>query len=184
MIVEVLVATLVLAVGLIATVATFDATRHEENGSAALQAASHAGSQAMEQVLADGYLGMGLISAPAPSSDPLDPDFYVTAGSPGTYQWDQRSGASGSAATEPLVIDPGALVDPGPTAWGDAHYGGRIYRYVSWACDVAVAGAANCPGHHDFKRVTVAVTISTPTTLRRPLVFQTLVSDPNAGPSA
>lgn len=184
MIVEVLVATLVLAVGVIATVATFDATRHEENGSAALQAASHAGSQAIEQVLADGYLGMGLISAPAPSSDPVNPDYYVTVGSPGTYQWDQRSGASGAAATEPLVIDPGAGVDPGPTAWGDAHYGGSIYRYVTWTCDAAVAGASGCPGHHDFKRITVAVTITTPKPLQHPLLFQTLVADPNAGPAA
>jgi len=177
--VELLVAITIAAVGLVALAGTFDTSRSSVSESKEMQAASHAGQDALEQVMSLGYSSIALNAAPAASTDQYDPNYFVVGGTPPAYRW---NGPTGGSSTEPLVIDSSAGFSSGPLAWGDSRYGGSIYRYVTWACDTAVSGATGCPATNDYKRVTVAVTLKTHTTRRRPIFFQSFVSDPDAGP--
>ena len=176
---DVLLALVIGLVGLMATVVSIDSTRDLNNGSEYRSAAAHIGQKEIERVRSLPYGSVLLDAAPATSTNPTDPGYHVTAGSPPTYRWDQRTG--GSTAKAPLAIaaagvcTPGPCLSAAPTSWTDGRLGGKIYRYVSWVDDTA-CGAA-CPGSTDFKRVTVAVTENRDRP-RQPVLVSTLITDP------
>ena len=178
---DVLLALVIGLAGLMATVVSIDSTRSLNNGSEYRSAAAHIGQKELERVRSLPYGSVLLDSAPATSTNPTDPGYYVTAGSPPTYRWDQRTG--GSTATAPLAIATGGVCTPAPVSlplrpsWTDGRLSGKIHRYVSWVDDTA-CGAA-CPGTTDLKRVTVAVTENRDRP-RQPVLVSTLVTDPGA----
>lgn len=175
---EVMVAMVIGLMGLIATAVSIDSTRQANNKSEYRTAGSHVAEKEIERIQSLPYGSVLLGSAPATSTDPNNPGYYVTGAA---YRWDQRSG--GSTATEPLAMAPGGACVPAPclpatpTTWSHGRLTGRIYRYVTWVND-SVCGAA-CPGSSDFKRVTVAVTEDADAN-RPPVLTSVTVTDPTA----
>src|SRR5436853_7686142 len=84
-VVEVMVAAVLLAVGVVVTLTTFDGSRDlvttsEKNGIAA-----HRGQLEVEKALSLDYRNVALTSTPAHSGSSSSPDYY--ANSDGPYQW-------------------------------------------------------------------------------------------------
>ena len=110
---DVLIALVIGLTGLVATVVSIDSTREpEQQAPSTGPRPAHIGQKELERMQSLPYGSVLLDSAPATSTDPNDPGYYVTAGSPPTYRWDQRTG--GSTATEPLAIATGGVCTPGP----------------------------------------------------------------------
>ena len=169
---EVMIAMGIVLTALVATALNIDSSRHANTKSEYRAAASHVAEQEVERIQSLRYGSVLLDSAPANSAEENDPGYYVAAGSPPTYRWDQRTG--GSTSTEPLAIATGGTCVPAPclastpTSWSDGRLTGKVYRYVTW-----VGGSTR------FKRVTVAVTEDRDTN-RRPVLTSVAVTDPKA----
>ena len=176
---EVMMAMVIVLTALVATALSIDSSRHSNNKSEYRAAAGHVAEKELERIQSLRYGSVLLDSAPATSTDPNDPGYYVTAGP--AYRWDQRTG--GSTSTEPLAIASGGACLPAPclaaspTSWSDGRLSGKVYRYVTWVDDT-VCGTV-CPGSSDFKRVTVAVTEAGDTN-RPPVLTSVAVTDPTA----
>ena len=179
-IVEVVVATLIAGVGLLATVAAFDTSRDLVSLSERIEAAIHIGEREVERIHSMRYGAVALDAAPAGSSDPRSPAFYVQTGPAPSYRWNQK-GPTASPQYEPLVIDATAGgLNAAPTPWSDGRLAGSIHRFVTWVDDAACG--ALCPEAGDYKRVTVAVTIEGAGGPRDPILVSSIVADPNAKP--
>jgi prepilin-type N-terminal cleavage/methylation domain-containing protein len=133
---------------------------------------AHVAQQQIEFVQGIPYSQVGLSSAPATSTNATNPDYYVTAGSTPTLQWNRTTGAS-----ENLDIDtttPGVVT---PTQdWSEGRFSGKIYQFVTWTTDPKCSPA--CPSSQDYKRITVAVTSSTGSP--SPVYVSSVVADPPA----
>jgi len=174
------VAAFVTTVGLLATITTFDVSRNSVSLSIRREAAVHLGQREVERILALDYGAIALTGAPAPSSDPASPAFYVTAGTSPAYAWNQQT-PSTRTQTEPLVIDAAnGQLSPEPTPWNDGRLSGSVSRFVTWVDDPSCGDL--CPGTEDYKRVTVAVTVDGDEGPRKPVLVSSMVSDPAAGP--
>ena len=149
--IEVLVATMLMTVGIIAVVGTFDYTRRTTSSTEAHQVLAHIAQGETEAILAKGYASIGTTSAPSPSAsgDPRDPLNYVIAGSPPLYRYDWKT----PSATEPIIVG-GTLALSSP--WSDGRLGGTVYRFVTSVSDPC----PKCTGADDYKRVTVVVTLT------------------------
>jgi type II secretory pathway pseudopilin PulG len=175
-VVEVVVAVLLLSVGILATVSVLDGSRNLTAVAQKENTAAQVGQQEMERLLGLGYAKIGLTSTPIRSSDPANPNFYVTTG--GLFQWDRTTATRTESFCGPANC-PGGLVGP-PEDWSAGTLKGQIHRYVTWSDDLC----ANCPTTTDYKRVTVVLTMAGPNAPKRPIVVSTIVADPNAGPGA
>src|SRR2546426_6869104 len=98
---EVMVAALILAIGILAVVGVFDSSRRLTTISEENEVVAHRAELELERIQAMPFSGVALTSTPAHSTDASDPDFYVS-GSPASYRWDQ--GQSGPK-TDQLVVD-------------------------------------------------------------------------------
>lgn len=169
MMIELLVASLVLVVGVFALVGAFDSSRNLVTTSEMNQVASHEAEADLEKVLAMQFGAVGLEggSPPAPSTVPTNPDYYVSGSS---YQWDQGSTGPHS---DPLVLN-GQLAHTQTWNDGQSRLSGTIYRYVTSISDPC------CAGSNYAKRVTIAVTITGGRGLYKPVLTASIVIDPNA----
>lgn len=179
--IELLLAMMIGAVGLMALVGTFDVSQRLASHSEMKEAAAHVGEQAMEELRALDYGELALNGNPSPSSssDPKNPAHYVGGDGSGamTYRWDQRSDAP-TGHTEPLVIDATkGTVPAAAEVWNDGRLKGRIYRYVTCAATTAEA-CEQGPDTSATKRVTVAVTVENELGPERPILFSTVVGNP------
>lgn len=169
--IELLMAMMLIAVGVIALVATFDTSRSLVTTAERNEAAAHRAEQEMERILSLDYSAVALTSAPTVSADPASPAYYVKPGD--KYQWNHGAGAT---PADDLVVNPAGSVGP-PSNWTDGHsrLSGSIHRYVTWVDDPCCAGA------QDARRVTVAVTVNGggagPS---KPVVISSIVIDPTA----
>jgi prepilin-type N-terminal cleavage/methylation domain-containing protein len=165
--VELLAALFILAVGVMATITTFDVSRRLVTQSERKESATHRGEQELERIVADSYAYAGLTATPQSSSDPNHPGFYVNTGPPATYQTNTTP-----PKTEPLVIDSVAGKVPPTKTWSDGRLSGSIYNYVTWVDDPC------CTGTQDYKRVTVAVTLDGEGGPKKPILLSSVVRDP------
>jgi type II secretory pathway pseudopilin PulG len=166
-IVEVLVASTILVVGILGTVAALAPARHNGTRSEMREAATHRAEQEIEALRSAGYKALILKASPGTSSDPKDPRMNVSAGSPPTYR------PSASAPAQPLVIDAADVdaLDPS-TTWQTGTTGGKVYRLITK--DPSGADCVQvCP-----RRVTVAVTIEKAGAIVSTVTMSTLVVDP------
>jgi prepilin-type N-terminal cleavage/methylation domain-containing protein len=135
----------------------------------------HVAQRSIEQIEGVKYSKVGLTSAPSTSTDPTNPDYYVTAGSPPGFMWDRTAGS-----TESLDVDTtNGTVTP-VQSWSEGGLSGQVYSFVTWTADPKCA--PGCPLSQDYKRITVAVTISgglQPT----PVYVSSAVADPQAMPA-
>ena len=175
--VELLLAILIGSVGVISLIGTFDVSRRVTSYSEMKEAAAHVAEQKMEELRALDYGELALNGSPSPgsSSDPKNPAYYVSGTS---YRWNQKPDAP-TGHTEPLVIDAtDGEVAAAAESWSDGRLHGKVYRYVT----CAAAAADDCDQGSDtsgYKRVTVAVTVENSLGPQKPILVQTVVSDPN-----
>ena len=173
--VELLIALVVLVVGIFAVIASFDATRRLGTNSESQTVRAQVAERDLQQLISQGYDALGLSSTPTHSTDPNNPNYYVTNGSPSTFQWDLTT----SSRIEPLCTSAtgcAGSIAPGPTSWTSGDASGSIYRFVTWVNDSC---ASACSSSTDFKRVTVMVTQTNQDGPEKPLLVSTLVSDPD-----
>ena len=174
-VVEVMVAAVLMVVGVIAMITTFDGSRDLVTTSEKSGIAAHRGQLEVEKALSLDYRNIALTSTPAPSGSSSSPDYYVN--SDGTYQWDQSSSPK---PADPMVVDSsdGALVHVSTWNDGESRLSGSIYRYVTWIDDPHV------PGTQNAKRITVAVTVNNARAggaLDKPVIVSSIAFDPKAG---
>src|SRR5204862_1543140 len=84
--VEMLVAAVLMTVGVVALLTTFDGSRDLVNTSEKNGIAAHRGQLEVEKALSLSYKNIELTSTPGHSGSTSSPDYYVNSG--GTYQWD------------------------------------------------------------------------------------------------
>jgi len=160
--IEVLVAAILLATGLLALVASLDESRSLGNVSQHESAAAHFAENQLENWLARPYNEVSLSRNPTSPADPkLSTWTSIANANMPTSPNDERSVSDEVICTTagtgcPVV----GTVNPIST-WSDDKTGtrGYVYRYVTWVDD-AYCPATNCPGTTDYKRITIAVTIT------------------------
>ncbi len=185
--IELLVAIMMLSVGLLGAAMALDSSRRLTVSSENKQAAAHVAQQDLERLLAGGYASIATNAAPAASTNPGDPRYYVYAsgasGCPASasscYQWDQSAPAS-SATVAPLVINASGTTAPGPISWSAGGLTGSLYRFITSIDDpcTSCSSSADQAITSDYKRITVAVTVTG--SARKPLLFSAVATDPNA----
>src|SRR2546429_6442419 len=87
--IELLVAAVLIAVGVLALFTVFDSSRHLVTTSEKNDVAAHQGEAEIERILALDYSTIALTATQTHSATSTDPDFYVQAS--GNYQWDQSA---------------------------------------------------------------------------------------------
>jgi Tfp pilus assembly protein PilV len=186
-IIEVIVAAAVLMLGILASVGAFQSSRVLTLVSERQTSMAHRAQQELERVEALSYTQIAMSAAPTHSASALNPDFYVGSG---TFQYDR----SDATKTEPFVVDStNGTITPGSAGcadgcsgtWSDGRLSGEIFTFVTWYTDGSNGSRCSpgCPASNDFKRITVAVTLSN-TTLRppQPVWASTFKADPSAAP--
>ena len=190
--IEVMVATLLLAVSAAGLLRAFDSARNEASYSEKQNTAAAIADGELQRITALPWSEMSLNKASSwtpKSSSPADPTSYLSAGPCAVsaslpqhepcYQYDW----SNSANVEPLVTatsgyDP--TTDPYTfttlTANGTTRLSGSVYRYITWVNDPRCVGSNNtCGGANADKRITVAVTVSG---LKNPVILSSLYVNP------
>ena len=173
--VELLIAAAIMIVGIFAVIMAFDAVRRMGSNNEAQTVRAQVAEKDLQQIISQGYDAIGLSATPTHSTDPNNPNYYVTTSSTPTFQWDLDV----ASRTETLcVASTGCTgsIAPGPTAWTSGEASGNIYRYVTWVNDTCTGA---CSSTTDFKRVTVMVTQNNQDGPEKPLLVSTLVSDPD-----
>jgi Tfp pilus assembly protein PilV len=190
-VIEVLVATLVLVIGLIGTLGAFDSSRDLTSSAEAHQSASAVADQELQRVEALSWTNLALTTVPTrptgvTSSNPL---YYLQsasatcAGGPTTnncFQWNWSS--SSSTLYESLVTG-GSDTTADPWTWTSTNAAGgtqlsfQVYRFITWVDDTNCT-LSTCGSSNGYKRIVVAVT---GTDLDQPMTLMTLVTNPVYG---
>lgn len=188
--VELLIAILVLAIGIFALASTLDGSRAVGNTSERVTAASAVAQRQMEQVSARLYrfATLGMSSALTFQSG-HQVRAFVCGVNPGdtnaTFRWDFTSCPGTAPFGDEQYVVAGGI---NPTVdWTDARTGarGQIYTIITWVdddCpDAPRVNTAACTNAKDYKRITVAVTVTNGAP-RRPIILSTIAADPDAIP--
>jgi prepilin-type N-terminal cleavage/methylation domain-containing protein len=187
--VEVLVAIVILAVGAIAVVSTFDSSRKLTTDAEIRDVAATLARGEIERLESLSWSNIALAAAPTKNSGATttDPTYYIsTTGCPGSaascYQWDSSSTSSReafviNASTTDTTANPKTWEEAISTSNGSVRVSGSMYRFITWVND-SLCKAAACSGSEDYKRLTVAVTSSR---LKSPVTLSTLWVNPAGG---
>ena len=129
--VELLVAMMVLAVGILAALGGFTSAQKLSLISERHTTITQIAQREIERIEGMSYSQIALNATPSTSTVATNPDYYVVAGSPPTYEWNR--GTSGQ--TEQLDIDTtNGQVAP-VTAWSEAVQGGilsgQVYDFIT-----------------------------------------------------
>jgi type II secretory pathway pseudopilin PulG len=194
-VIEVLVAILLLAFGIVGTLQAFISSDHANLATQRAQAISTAAEQALEQMRATTYSSLALSSLPTHTGDgngsgdntgnPTDPDYWVSGTNlliPNNFA-EETGGLLQTVASTGEALISGGTVSPGPSTVTSDGFTVTIYRYVTWFDDSCLFGALNlCPGIDDAKRLTVAAVLSGsgPASTQKPFWLTTIVANPNA----
>lgn len=191
--VEVLIATLVLTAGIIATISVFGSSKRVTLAAERNEVAVHQAQREMEALKDYSYAQLGLTAWPQTTnrleSDPTKIGYFngvnTTDGSSFTV-------ASAGPVTEHFVgpDDSGAAqfqVNPAPTSFTVGNITGKVYRYVTWRpedCGTDGGGTQICPGYKDTKRLTVAVQLdpNSRNAVTKPVWIQSIAIDASSGP--
>ena len=171
--VEVLVALVVLVVGITGMFMGFITSQRASLVAERESSMAHIAQQQIEFVEGIPYSQVGMSAAPTTSTDPGNPDYFVTAGPTPGFDWNRTAGTS-----EPLDIDtttPGAVTPV--QSWSEGRFSGRVYDFVTWTTDPNCAPA--CPATQDYKRITVAVTTGTGGS-PQPVYVSSVITNPPA----
>jgi Tfp pilus assembly protein PilV len=181
LLIEVLVAILVLTVGLLGLIGAFDSARKLNLLSERRTSMAHRAQLELERLQAIPYEQLAMKSAPSHSTEAANPDFYVKEG--GTeYQYGAASSETeklveqaslGEIATSPSGRKCSQSL--GACEWVDGTVTGNVYDFVTWHTDKLCK-----PSSTSYKRLTVAVTATVPSSNNRPTVVRisTLIANP------
>jgi Tfp pilus assembly protein PilV len=188
-IVEVLAAVLVLSVGIVSLVGSFDPARHLGTNAEIHQVASARAEAELNRVTSLSFKNIALKENPSIGAIKTEPNYFVSNGpcagngppaaTKPCYQWDWTSSSSiealdVEAATEDATANPQSWTTTVSSSGGTTRLSGKTYRFITWAND-SLCKAATCGGANDYKRVTVAVTV---TGMKTPVELSTLVTNP------
>ena len=197
--VEVAVVAFVLAVGLLAIIDAIVQSGRLTHGSQRQAQAIAYGQKEIERIRALAWDQVALQSIPAHEghgntvagdTNPTNPNYYVTSGSPGCFaiKGDYRDYTRGGGEPcEDLVG--GGQVSPGPSAIDVNGTTANVYRYVT-AVDagcihVVISACLDSSGAH-IRRVTVAVVLDPPSGpgrgTHKPIYVSSILSDPDTYP--
>src|SRR3954453_13455479 len=133
--IEAMIAALIVVVGIIGLVGSFDASRKLTLISERRTSMAHRAQQELERLQAVPYSQLAMYETPAHSSEPENPDFYVASGAPPNYQYGENSSesevvvlAAGGKCGSPAVEGCGSI-SALPTAWASGSLSGRIYDF-------------------------------------------------------
>jgi hypothetical protein len=201
--IEVLFATVILAIASAGLIGAFDSARHETSYSEKRNTATALAEGEILRLTALPWNEVANNKEKPPSSESsstTNPSHYVVSGKcdephplpnhEPCYQYDWTNGSS----VEPLVLEKEEVINkaepaevhPDPysfetkTAKGAARVTGKIYRYITWVYDTNCKGAT-CISENaetNYKRITVAVTV---TGMKQPVVLSTLYANPVGG---
>ena len=173
LLVELLVAALLAAIGLSAVIASFDYSRAATTSAERSETAIHEAQRELEHIASMDYDAIGMSSAVAYVNNERDPRYFVRNGGT-SFQWDRSDttlvgtlAAGGTLATS--------------SAWqsvsdGGTRFTGAVWRFVTWYYDpLLVQAGTDLP---DAKRAIVAVTVDGNSEPRKPLFVSTMVRDP------
>jgi prepilin-type N-terminal cleavage/methylation domain-containing protein len=194
--VELLVAILILAIGILATFTVFDSSKRTTHVSELLESQNQVAQRELERVESLPYEEISLTAVPPTSTDAKNPGYYVGSASCPTFTWNQSPGATQS---DPLVINscttPAGVGVVSPTDSTD-YQGYTVYDFITWVTDTSgICGSVGgCPVANNYKRVTIEVCASggctsTPTstavrlTPTTPVLVSGIVADPHAAPN-
>src|SRR5437660_5066923 len=100
--IEVVIALAILSIGVLGMILGFDSARRLSLVSERHATMAHVAQREIERIEGIPYSQIGLSgTAPTHSTDPSEPDYYVTSGSPPTLQWDRTA-----SSTENINLDP------------------------------------------------------------------------------
>lgn len=162
--VEVVIATLVLVVGSLATFGVLRAATTNDQRAKGTQVALDRAQQEMEALRSLSNSELALTELPPPSADRLSPDYRVNH-SNRTFALAREP--SEEASPPELVVNNGWLYGGGFVEGGvvvpeeeftSGDVKGTVYRYIVWRNDDACG--ANCPGEQDYKQIVVAVKLT------------------------
>jgi prepilin-type N-terminal cleavage/methylation domain-containing protein len=183
--VELLVSIVILTVGVLSLMTVLASSNAATGTSESQQAEIHRAQKEIERIQALPYNQIALTSAPTPSANTHDPNYYVSgSASCPNYQWNQATGATN---TDALVINgcnsvSGGTITAGPQAWSDSSgRSGNFDDYITWVTDNKCS--PGCPASNDFKRITVAITTSKGAPYK-PILISATIADPHATPGA
>lgn len=190
--IEVLVASIILALAAMATFGVLAATTRNAQRAQALQVALDKAQEEMEKLQTLSYDELALTTTPSPSTNPLNPGYRVS-GKEFAVQRDplgQKSQMVINNVTSFYGGGPveGGVVVPGPLSFQEGNVSGKLYRYIVWRndteCPQSEVGAEDfCPGDQDYKQLIVAAKLDTPGNQageRNYVEVQSKVSDPEA----
>jgi type II secretory pathway pseudopilin PulG len=192
--IEVLVASIVLALAAMATFGVLAAATRNAQRAQAMQVALDKAQEELEKMQTLSYEEMALTTAPDHANSPLNPNyryrvsdgkFAVKRDPLGQYATIVRN--TGSLYGTDKVIEKGVIV-PGPIPFEEGNVSGMLYRYVVWRndpqCPEGETGTEDfCPGEQDYKQLIVAAKLDTPgneTRERNYVEVQSQVSNPEA----
>lgn len=160
--VEVLVASMILVLGAMATFAILSTATKNAQRAKASQVILDLAQEEMERMRSLTYGSLAVTAVPTPEpGNPLNPNSRVS----GT-EFDLIKDSS-SQELRPFVLDEkGTGISPeSPFSVGDPEHGsvsGTVFRYVVCRNDAGLLPSAKCDGERDFKQLIVAVKPDTP----------------------
>ncbi|HWX74039.1 MAG TPA: hypothetical protein VNZ05_01965 [Solirubrobacteraceae bacterium] len=185
---EVLIAAVVLAIGILGMVGAFDSARKLNLLSERRTAMAHRAQLEVERLQSYPYSELAMVTAPSHSAETTNPDYYVnynsvvkcTSAGDGCFAWDTKSTGEeealvpagkngectsvvttecGIAASSPTARKCSAKI--GACEWSDGLVEGKVYDFVTWHTD-GHCSKGGCPAKENYKRITVVVTSKVP----------------------
>ena len=177
--VETTAALAVLAVGILGSVSAFDSARKLSLISERHTAMSQIAQREIERIEGLPFSQIALTSTPSYSSSSTNPNHYVVVGPPPKFEWDRTT-----LATEQLDVDStNGMIQPSQS-WSQVTQGGnlsgQIYDFITWSTDSQCS--PGCPASQDYKRIVVAVTMTTGLE-PSPVYVSSVVADPQSAPA-
>lgn len=184
--IEVMVAVLVLTIGILALLTSFNSAQKLTLTAERRTALVHRAQRRIERLETYAYQKLAMTAAPSHESG--TPNEYVDYNNPiackevegaGCFAWNDKN----TAEEEPLALAETGTVSAAPEEWSAGNVSGKTYSYVTWATD-AVCKEEICPAENDYKRVTVIVTASLAggREAMTPVRVSSLIANPNAAP--
>lgn len=189
--IEVMVASVVLAMAAMATFGVLAATTRNAQRAQAQQVALDKAQEEMEKLHTLSYSELALTTTPDSSTKPLDPGYRVSGKEFAVNRDfpDQKSQMVINVVTSAYGGGPieGGVVTPGPIPFQEGSVSGKLYRYIVWRNDSQCPQDKDdltrdfCPGDQDYKQLIVAAKLNTPgneTGERNYVEVQSQVSNP------
>jgi prepilin-type N-terminal cleavage/methylation domain-containing protein len=176
--VEVLVAILLLGLSALSLGMVLASATRYSGSSETRQDLAHRAQQEVERLSALSFDRLALTAAPATSTNPGDPRYWYI-GTSTSYRWDRT--AAGASTAEPVVVDATNGTVGNVTTWSSGRSSGSLYAFITWVHDTKCG--SGCPASQNYKRITVAATLSGGGELVEPVFVSTVVADPHALPA-